>query len=520
MGATSKLPDMGFELHPVWQQGPNFTNLMGKQSPPQPAAPDYAAANKAAIDADIATLPQRNMINAASQLGGVYAGGRIYTGDEYDQAIAWEQKKFDDAKASGDTDALGQAEAQLGVLRGGSDFRGAGAADVNHASIMQQLKDAPGSTQAMLDLQRQFGTQFATESRNQLRAVDPTGFDLREAFGKKLGDGNNTLESLLADLKVPNYEEVQGNGPDLRDTGAAAAGRADLETQTFDELARSRDGGLDPVLRRAAEQASRARGASTGNILGDSSALQEAQSVQLAQQARADQNRGNALTLLGSGQTTSDKTNELASQSFNNAMAAIAQRNQSKQNTFGAQQGLVQQRQGARQQDLANIQSFLGLQPIVSQGAQLAGLQSGAAPFSAGVGYQPLGTNNQAGQLGGEWAGQLYGANSQWASAEAQRQAARQASDTQAAAGITAAAFMAFACKVARQVYGESSSEWRIFRYWLLTKGSARRVARYLANGGAIAAWLKGRADWSARVRLWMDERIAEQRLEWSQCAA
>ena len=42
-----------------------------------------------------------------------------------------------------------------------------------------------------------------------------------------------------------------------------------------------------------------------------------------------------------------------------------------------------QQRQGAQQQNIANIQSALGLQPIVSQAAQLGALQQGASPFAA-----------------------------------------------------------------------------------------------------------------------------------------
>jgi hypothetical protein len=42
-----------------------------------------------------------------------------------------------------------------------------------------------------------------------------------------------------------------------------------------------------------------------------------------------------------------------------------------------------QQQQAGRQQNIANIQSALGLQPIVSQASQLGGLQQGASPFTA-----------------------------------------------------------------------------------------------------------------------------------------
>lgn len=654
---------------------------MGKSSPPPPAPPDYAAANREAITTDIETLPLRNAINAASSLGRSYTDpdtGRTY------------------------------------------DFTGLGSQDIASAQLMQQLRDAPASAQALLDLQRQYGSQFAEESRNQLRTTDPIGFALRDQLGSRISSGSRGIEELYSagqpsanyeayvrnnpDLLAnwennaskntgmslaeygrqhyeasgrsegralpmssgnpganpPSYEQIAGNGPALQnvgagpafqsmgdaraaetigldslpalaglsnaasgerfnlanlpaaqlsgdaemmqrfnaipalagvggtrlaDTGATAAGRSDLERQIFDELSRS--GSPDMALQRSAEQAARARGAASGNILGDSSALQESLGVQLAQRQIDAQRRNDALSLLQSGQGVSDTNNRLqlaqqqsdiagagfnnaasqqqyanlrgnaefnnqaaqqdfanqqaragfnnaannqavnqlmaamgfnnatgtqdlanqqsvagfnnanaqaglanriaasgfnnqaaqqdftnrgqtaqfnnataqqayantmgataqnndtANQAFQNAMAAIGQRNQATQNTFGAQQGMIQQRAGARQQDLANIQSFLGLQPIVSQGSQLSGLQQGASPFMPGTGYQAQGVNQGAGQQGAEWAGQLYGAKSQMNAAQQSAAAASNAGGMGAIGALGGAAIIA-----------------------------------------------------------------------------
>jgi hypothetical protein len=521
---------------------------MGKQeAPPPPAPPDYAAANREAIQTDIETLPQRRLVESQARLG------------------------------------QGQ-------------FAGMGDADLAHAMQMQQIADAPEAAAALLKLQQDYGSQFAAESRKQLEAVDPTGYALRDQFGERLKTGGNTNEDMVGHLDTPTYERVgdynfRANDPnapqlqrvnegtlpglqrvgqlDVADRGMTAAGRADLERGIFDEL--SQVGQSDPALQRAAEQAARARGSNNGNILGDSSALNESLAVQLAQRGLDDRRRGSALDLLNSGQSTSDTANRLSSEryganlqataannqaaqqefsnrmgvvgvnnataqqgfqnqmglannqrndaqnAFQNAMAAVNQRNQATQNTFASQQAVAGQKMGARQQDIANIQSFLGLQPVVSQGAQLSGLQQGAAPFAQSQ-YNGANINNNAGQLGGEWAGQLYGAQTGINAAQQQAAAASNAGQQQAGATLASAAIVAMAmnCKVAREVYGEASNEWRIFRVWLLNRSSARRQSRYRSNGAGIASFLSRRGDWKNRVRLWMDGKIAEQRAVWS----
>lgn len=422
---------------------------MGKSSSsPAPAAPDYAAANKAGVEADISTLPQRNLINAASTMGGVVAGGRYYSPEDY---------------------AAAQAQGNAPDIT--SDFRGTGNADLAHQQLMQQINDSPEATQALLQIQQQYGPQFAAAARQSLQATDPTGFNLRESFGQQLGNGDQSLENLFKNSSasnIPTYENYTGdapkytdvNAPTIQDTGASAAGRSMLETQLGDTLAKANT--LDPALQRAAEQAARARGSASGNILGDSSALSEALDVQLAQRQQAVDAQNQYQNFLSSGQSTSDTTNKNAqqnfanqgtaaqfnnanaSQAFNNAMGLIGQRNQTAQNQYSTNNAGYQQQLAARQGDRSNIQSFLGLQPIVSQAGGLSALQQGAAPTPFGSYGGTQLTNPNAGSTGAQWAGQLYGAQSQQYAGQQSANAQQNAGTMGAIGSVAGAALMVF----------------------------------------------------------------------------
>ena len=148
-------------------------------------------------------------------------------------------------------------------------------------------------------------------------------------------------------------------------------------------LFRSQAGNLPPGLQRATEQALRARGAASGNLLGNAAALREALGVSQAVQQSDMARRQAALGLLQSGQTTGDAQARAAQQNFANIMAATGQRNTAAQQGFAGQLQSQQQQAAMQQQRTANVQSALGLAPIVSQAAQLGGLQQGASPFAA-----------------------------------------------------------------------------------------------------------------------------------------
>lgn len=345
---------------------------MSKNNTEAPKAPNYAEANREGVMADVEMLPLRNAINAATTLGTSYTDPN--TGQVY-------------------------------------DFTGLGSQDIASAQLMQQLRDAPQAAEALLKIQQQYGPQYAEAARQSLQATDPTGFALREQFGRDLSSGNG-LEALLDSsgaMTTPTQERMQGIS--LADTGQTAAGRSALESQIFDELAMVGQG--DPYLQRATEQAARARGAATNNLYGGGAALNESLKVQGAMHGLDNQRRNDALALLSSGQTTSDKSNALAQQNMANDASVKQFNNAAANQAFTNAMATVQQRMGAKQQDTANVQSYLGLTPIVSQGAQLSGLQQGAAPVTTGTGYQAVGTAQNAGQLGSAFAGNVFGTQAQ-----------------------------------------------------------------------------------------------------------
>lgn len=492
-----------------------------KSQPAAPATPDYAAANQAGVSADINALPLRNAINAATTLGTSYtdpATGRNY------------------------------------------DFTGLGSQDVAHAQLMRQLQDAPDSAQALLSLQQQYGPQFAQAARDSLQATDPNGFALRDAFGAQLNGGEGSNASLLqsAGISAPQYQQLAASSvpgaqllnnsenpnfqrlsaaPQMHDDPATAAMRANLQQSVADNL--SQVGTLDPALQRAAEQASRARGASTGNLMGDGSALQESLAVQQAQLAQDAQRRGEAGNLLSSGQAIADtanrnnqqnfsntgqvatfnnasgqqnfqnassiasQNNSAANAAFQNTMAQVGQRNQALQNSFQSQQAVAQQQLAANQQDIANKQSYLGLTPIVSQGAQLSGLQQGAAPTGSGTGYSAVGTAQNAGQLGSSFAGNVFGTQANIFNTQSQAATAANG-QMMKAAGSLAGGF----CHVARLVYGERNPRWIVFFYWKEHAAPKWFKAAYNRLAPQVAALLRPFPGAQASVRRWMDHKI------------
>lgn len=313
-------------------------------------APDIAAANREAVMASIETFPLQREIEAASRIGAKVRVPIYKDGKETGQ---FREVDFGPVSDIAQTKAIGQALADL----------------------------APVQAQRELEAAQKYGTQFAQQRRAELQALDPERYGtatepgLYAQFLKDIGSRPIAEETIAA----PSYERVgMPGGP--QDTGEAARIRSDLERQIGAGLAQA--GTLDPALIRAAEQAVRARGTASGNVLGNLSAFREARAVSEAIGNADVQRRQQALGLLQSGQTTSDVANRQAQEAFQNILAATGQRNTAMQQSFAGQMASQQQRQGTQQQNIANIQSALGLQPIVSQAAQLGGLQQGASPFA------------------------------------------------------------------------------------------------------------------------------------------
>ena len=438
-------------------------------------APDMAAANREAVMASIETFPIQRQIEAASRIG------TTVDVPIYEKGVDTGRTRSVDFSGTSDialTKALGQALADL----------------------------APIQAQRELDAAKLYGTQFAEQRRAELQALDP------ERYGTAAKDGRPAEAGLYAQFlkdigkrpisevapAAPTYERVgMPTGP--QDTGEAANIRSNLERQISAGLAQA--GTLDPAMIRAAEQAVRARGTATGNVLGNLSAFREARAVGEAV-ANADvQRRQQALGLLQSGQTTSDVANRQAQEAFQNILAATGQRNTAQQQTFAGQMASQQQRQGSQQQNIANIQSALGLQPIISQAAQLGGLQQGASPFAAPQLMQGM---QQASP------GQLLQTGSSFALQNAQNafQASQANSPLAIVKGVTGAIGAlggAAMCSVARECIPD---QWEAFFFWKELVGPAWFKSFYDSNAEKFAKWLKDKPKAKKLVANWMIGRI------------
>jgi hypothetical protein len=432
-------------------------------------APDIAAANREAVMASIETFPLQREIEAASRIGAKVRVPIYKDGKETGQ---FREVDFGPVSDIAQTKAIGQALADL----------------------------APVQAQRELEAAQKYGTQFAQQRRAELQALDPERYGtatepgLYAQFLKDIGSRPIAEETIAA----PSYERVgMPTGP--QDTGEAARIRSDLERQIGAGLAQA--GTLDPSLIRAAEQAVRARGTASGNVLGNLSAFREARAVSEAI-ANADvQRRQQALGLLQSGQTTSDVANRQAQEAFQNILAATGQRNTAMQQSFAGQMASQQQRQGAQQQNIANIQSALGLQPIVSQAAQLGGLQQGASPFAAPQLFQGM---QQAGP------GQLMQMGSSFALQNAQNafQASQAGSPLSILKGVTGAIGSlggAAMCSVARECIPD---QWEAFFFWKELVGPAWFKSFYDSNAEKFAKWLKNKPKAKKLVANWMLGRI------------
>jgi hypothetical protein len=442
-------------------------------------APDMAAANREAVMAGIETFPLQRQIEAASRIGTTVDVPIYKDGKETGQYKTIDFSKTSDVAL---TKAIGEALADLAPL-------------MAERQLASSTKDVGGG----LNL----GQAFARQRRAELEALDPTRYGLYEKFLGDIRQGPSA-ES-LAVTEAPVYERVgMPTGP--RDTGSAAQMRSDLERQIAAGLAQA--GTLDPTMIRAAEQAARARGTATGNILGNLSAFREARAVGEAI-ANADvQRRQQALGLLQSGQTTSDVANRQAQEAFQNILAATGQRNTAMQQTFAGQMAQQQQRQNIGQQNIANIQSALGLQPIVTQAAQLPGLQQGASPFSVPQLMQgmQMASPAQAMQMGSNFA--LTNAQNAFNASQANSPLAIFKGVTEGI-GNLGQSFSAFGlgCYVARECIPD---QWEAFYFWKELVGPKWFKNLYDANAKAVANWIKDKPRLKKIVANWMLSKIKE----------
>jgi hypothetical protein len=196
-----------------------------------PEAPDYAAANREGVYADIQTLPDRLAIERAAQTGGQYTydTGQTEPVYEYKQVITGYKTDY----LGNRTPQYTTQQVQVGTrpVTKTADFTGLG----DSALLAQQLKDiqqsAPGIAQAQLDLQNQFGNQFIDQARQQLQRSDPNAFALNEQFNQgalddlKLGDQLSSSQQRTVEQNTRGAQASRGN---LLGPGASAQEIIDL----------------------------------------------------------------------------------------------------------------------------------------------------------------------------------------------------------------------------------------------------------------------------------------------------
>jgi hypothetical protein len=429
--------------------------------PPAPPPPDYAAANRAGVLADVQTLGARKEIEQAAKLGGTALAFGITTRTDNKGNVTYYQTFNDKGERYGSPVEVPKGEAVI-------DFAGKSDVDVAKAQAEFQRAEQRVNAQSTLDLQKEYGTQFAKEARTQLEAVDPTGFANRELLGKKVSDtkfeGVSDGPTFKENKSGPSYEmsqdapslSRQAYGPQFQagdenaGGGNAAKGRAEIERQLGENL--FNNGKLTDEQARRLNNSVRGAQTARGNIYGNAPTAQEILTRSGAEFDMARQARSDVVSYLQSGQSSYDianairqESNQLAQQGYmnystansvNNALAqqefqnkqiSVGQRNQAQQSmyqndlasnaannqlaqqAYGNQLAAVQQRNAATQQGIANLQSYTGLQPIVTQGGQLGALGQGAAPIIQTPIPQGVNINPAAGKNSQDFALGVYG---------------------------------------------------------------------------------------------------------------
>jgi len=423
-------------------------------------APNLAAANKEAVEAQAETYPKLRALDAAARLG---------------TKIKYEDKEY--------------------------DFSGIGDIDTGEAFARAAAAIAPELTGKQLDLAKQYGTQFAQQRRNELEALDPEKFKLYDQFLKNTG---GDIAAPDTRIDSPTYERV-GIPTAQQDTGASQLIRSELERQIQQGL--SQVGTLDPSMERRVQQAARARGSSIGNVLGNPSALRESLAIQDALGNANSQRWNAAMGLLQSGQSTSDTANRNAQEAFQNILAATGQRNTAAQQSFAGQLTSQQQMLSGRQQNIANAQSALGLQPVSSQAAQLGGLQQGASPFITPQYTQgmQMSTPGDLMKMGTGFA--LSNAENQYKSDQA-NSFMNQFQGYAGAIGNLGSSYAGFGlggCYVARECIPD---QWEAFYFWKELVGPKWFKSFYDSNAEKFAKWLKDKPKAKKLVANWMIARI------------
>ena len=320
-------------------------------APKGPGTPDYNAASRAGVDADLETLPYRRKIEQAARMGTkvkadikqkpVYApyiasdwqpGGKYYGKTELlkdgkPQLIGGTTKQNAIYGLPGTK--TGQ---QVLISQGGDtteyDFTGRG-------DIDNEIYNAQRNAQTALDVSKKYSADFIKEALAQEKLADPEGAQARELLTQRVMEGAD---------RQPDTT--------LSDT---------VRKQIMDQLAAKQ--GLDGQQTEAVQRAMLARQAMGDTASPELSSTFTRGAAGLQRQA---QRQGRAQSYLSSGATPTD----------------------------------IKYR--SSQQSMANLGAFINGQTPVTQFGQLSGAQQGATPIKQGATLPTV--NPNAGSQGASYA--------------------------------------------------------------------------------------------------------------------
>lgn len=160
-------------------------------SPDPPAPPDYAAANREAILADIETLPLRKKIESAARMG----GSVTYT----------------------DPDGVEQH----------ADFSGFGDIDQSRQQLDFLGESARKIAESQLSIQEEFGDQFVDQRLKELERSDPIGAEVRRKLGQEAIKDLDAGFGMGDDLRNQVVQQVRGSQAARGNILGNAAGQAE-----------------------------------------------------------------------------------------------------------------------------------------------------------------------------------------------------------------------------------------------------------------------------------------------------
>jgi hypothetical protein len=370
---------------------------------------------------------------------------------------------------------------------------------------------ASANEQARAAVDQQFKSQikyYPQMEKLQLGTVAKIGGNLDNAYTRQAkGVIDTTLQqgaTALADTgnRINALGDLSG-AVALDAQGRALAGANSIEQNLYDnaatDLALGRS--LNAEEARNASQAARGAFAARGLGVGSGAAAAEILNRAAAADARYQQRLANA-----------QAANQTREQGIQGRQSAALGMLGNTANIYGQGGGAYQ---NAAQLGFGGANALVNLDPYqraLGTGVQLGSGILGQTGQMIGNTYnQALGMAGNVSSFNTNMAASMYNSamnNNAATSAANNAMWGQIAGSAIGAVGkIGSAAAM---CWVAREVYGEENPAWMEFRDWLLTRGSYRRVSRYAANGPRIAEYISTRPGWKARLRKWMDARLAE----------